>query len=97
MRLFLECFKLLETNEAEAKTLETLVQVKNPWPNVDALSGVLPQYYGTTESNFFTVLFAVSRAIGVLSQGVWSQALGLLIERPKSFTMEAPEKKVGAA
>lgn len=55
-------------NEAEAKTLETLVQVKNPWPNVDALSGVLPQYYGTTESNFFTVLFAVSRAIGVLSQ-----------------------------
>lgn len=55
-------------NEAEAKTLQTLVQVKNPWPNADAISGVLPQYYGTTESNFSTVLFGVSRAIGILSQ-----------------------------
>ena len=44
------------------------VQVKNPWPNVDAHSGVLLQYYGMTESNFYTVLFGVSRAIGVLSQ-----------------------------
>ena len=149
------------------------MQVKNPWPNVDAHSGVLLQYYGITESNFYTVLFGVSRAIGVLSQvchkapsgylhykicmlghmillntspckeaannslvtgaaggcvhnihvdackadayalqpqsafkktqvqcstqGVWSRALGLPIERPKSFTMEALEKKVGAA
>ena len=44
------------------------IQVKNPWPNVDAHSGVLLQYYGITESNFYTVLFGVSRAIGVLSQ-----------------------------
>ena len=29
-------------------------------------------------------------------QGVWSRALGLPIERPKSFTMDALEKKVGA-
>lgn len=45
-----------------------MLQVKNPWPNVDAHSGVLLQYYGITESNFYTVLFGVSRAIGVLSQ-----------------------------
>ena len=44
------------------------VQVKNPWPNVDAHSGVLLQYYGIKEENFYTVLFGVSRAIGVLSQ-----------------------------
>ena len=43
-------------------------QVKNPWPNVDAHSGVLLQYYGMKEANFYTVLFGVSRAIGVLSQ-----------------------------
>ena len=43
-------------------------QVKNPWPNVDAHSGVLLQYYGIKEENFYTVLFGVSRAIGVLSQ-----------------------------
>ena len=42
--------------------------MKNPWPNVDAHSGVLLQYYGITEMNFYTVLFGVSRAIGVLSQ-----------------------------
>ena len=42
--------------------------MKNPWPNVDAHSGVLLQYYGIKEENFYTVLFGVSRAIGVLSQ-----------------------------
>ena len=45
-----------------------VLQVKNPWPNVDAHSGVLLQYYGIKEENFYTVLFGVSRAIGVLSQ-----------------------------
>jgi citrate synthase len=43
-------------------------QVKNPWPNVDAHSGVLLQYYGIKEARFYTVLFGVSRALGVLSQ-----------------------------
>ena len=42
--------------------------MKNPWPNVDAHSGVLLQYYGIKEENFYTVLFGVSRAIGILSQ-----------------------------
>jgi len=78
---------------------EVLLQtgkVKNPWPNVDAHSGVLLQYYGIREENFYTVLFGVSRAIGVLSQGVWSRALGLPIERPKSLTMSELEKKFPA-
>lgn len=30
-------------------------------------------------------------------QGVWSRALGLPIERPKSFTIEALEKKANVA
>lgn len=63
-------------------------KVKNPWPNVDAHSGVLLQYYGIKEDRFYTVLFGVSRSLGVLSQGVWSRALGLPIERPKSLTMD---------
>eukprot|EP01023_Acetabularia_acetabulum_P009741 TRINITY_DN143_c1_g1_i5.p1 TRINITY_DN143_c1_g1~~TRINITY_DN143_c1_g1_i5.p1 ORF type:complete len:466 (-),score=68.83 TRINITY_DN143_c1_g1_i5:553-1950(-) len=62
-------------------------KVKNPWPNVDAHSGVLMQYFNISEENFYTVLFGVSRSIGVLSQGVWSRALGMPIERPKSVTM----------
>jgi citrate synthase len=51
------------------------LQVKNPWPNVDAHSGVLLQYYGIKEANFYTVLFGVSRAMGVLSQ-VWLCTFG---------------------
>lgn len=70
-------------------------KVKNPWPNVDAHSGVLLQYYGIKEEGFYTVLFGVSRALGVLSQGVWSRALGLAIERPKSITLEALEARFG--
>eukprot|EP00056_Hartaetosiga_gracilis_P004290 m.73633 g.73633 ORF g.73633 m.73633 type:complete len:460 (-) comp11777_c0_seq1:119-1498(-) len=60
----------------------------NPWPNVDAHSGVLLQYYGFTEQNFYTVLFGVSRALGVLPSLVWDRALGLPIERPKSMSTE---------
>ena len=50
-----------------------------------------------TEENFYTVLFGVSRALGVLAQGVWSRALGLPIERPKSLTMAALEAAAAAA
>merc|ERR1712178_277821 len=63
-------------------------KAKNPWPNVDAHSGVLLQYYGMTEMNYYTVLFGVSRALGCLSSMVWDRALGLPIERPKSFSTE---------
>jgi len=66
----------------------------NPWPNVDAHSGVLLQHYGLTQQNFYTVLFGVSRALGVLPGLVWDRALGLPIERPKSVTTEWMENKV---
>lgn len=63
-------------------------RAKNPWPNVDAHSGCLQVYYGVTEYDFYTVLFGVSRAIGVLSQLIWSRALGFSIERPKSVSTD---------
>jgi citrate synthase len=63
-------------------------KTKNPWPNVDAHSGVLLKYFGVTEFDFYTVFFGVSRALGVLAQLIWSRALGLAIERPKSVTTE---------
>lgn len=64
-------------------------KTKNPWPNVDAHSGVLLTHYGLTEHNFYTVLFGVSRGLGVLSQLVWDRALGLPLERPKSLNVTA--------
>lgn len=69
-------------------------KVKNPWPNVDAHSGVLLQYYGMKEMNYYTVLFGVSRALGVLAALVWDRALGLPIERPKSFSTDLLIKTV---
>lgn len=75
--------------------LTELGKVKNPWPNVDAHSGVLLQYYGLKEMNYYTVLFGVSRALGVLAGLVWDRALGLPIERPKSMSTEGLMKAVG--
>jgi citrate synthase len=68
--------------------LQELGKVKNPWPNVDAHSGALLVHYGMVEYDFYTVLFGVSRSLGVLASLIWDRALGLPIERPKSVTTE---------
>jgi citrate synthase len=68
--------------------LESLGKVKNPWPNVDAHSGALLVHYGLVEYEFYTVLFGVSRALGVLASLCWDRALGFSLERPKSVTTE---------
>ena len=72
--------------------LQDLGKVKNPWPNVDAHSGALLMHYGLTDFSYYTVLFGVSRALGVLASGVWSRALGMPLERPKSLTSAAVKK-----
>ena len=71
-------------------------KAKNPWPNVDAQSGVVQWFYGVKEYDFYTVLFAIGRSIGVLSNLVWDRALGYSLERPKSLTTAMIEDKVGA-
>ncbi len=63
-------------------------KAKNPWPNVDAHSGVLLYHYGIREFDYYTVFFGVSRSIGIVSQLIWDRGLGLPIERPKSVTLE---------
>jgi len=72
--------------EAVPPILKSLGKIKNPWPNVDAHSGALLVHYGLVEYEFYTVLFGVSRALGVLASLIWDRALGLAIERPKSIT-----------
>jgi len=61
-------------------------KTKNPWPNVDAQSGVIQWYYGLREYDFYTVLFGVGRALGVLANITWDRALSYPLERPKSVT-----------
>jgi citrate synthase len=68
--------------------LKGLGKVKNPWPNVDAHSGALLVHYGLKEHGYYTVLFGVSRALGVLAALCWARALGMPLERPKSLTTE---------
>ncbi len=72
--------------EVAPPILEATGKIKNPWPNVDAHSGALLKHYGLVEEDFYTVLFGVSRALGVMASLCWDRALGFPIERPKSFT-----------
>ncbi len=72
-------------------------KAKNPAPNVDAISGTLQYYYGVREFDFYTVLFGVGRALGVVPNYVWMRALGMPIERPKSLTTKMLEDVVAKA
>ncbi len=71
-------------------------KAKNPWPNVDAQSGVVQWHYGVTQFDFYTVLFAIGRSFGVLSNIIWDRALGYSLERPKSLTTKMIEDMVKA-
>ncbi|MDP2721638.1 MAG: citrate (Si)-synthase [Bacteroidales bacterium] len=70
-------------------------KAKNPWPNVDAQSGVIQWHYGLVQYDYYTVLFSIGRALGVLSNIIWDRALGYPIERPKSITTDMLEQMVG--
>jgi citrate synthase len=72
--------------------LQSLGKIKNPWPNVDAHSGALLVHYGMKEYEFYTVLFGVSRALGVLASLCWDRALAFPLERPKSVTTTLVKK-----
>lgn len=67
------------------QVLSQVEKISNPWPNVDAGSGSLLYHFGLKEFEYYTVLFSVSRAIGICSQAVIARAYGLPITRPKSL------------
>jgi citrate synthase len=75
-------------------------KVKDPWPNVDAISGALQQHFGVQDCSngsacgFYTVLFGVSRSLGVTANAVWARALSQPLERPKSLTTAMLERLV---
>jgi len=60
--------------------------IANIWPNVDAISGSLMHHFGVTEHRYYTVLFAVSRTMGLLTQLILHRAIGSPITRPKSVS-----------
>jgi len=79
-------------NEIVPDVLMAHGKAKNPWPNVDAISGTLQYHYGVKEFDFYTVLFGVGRALGVSANAVWARALGQPLERPKSVTTKMLEE-----
>ncbi len=68
------------------KVLIAQGKAKDPWPNLDAISGTLQYHYGVREFDFYTVMFGVGRSLGVTANAVWARALGQPLERPKSVT-----------
>ncbi|MDI6840014.1 MAG: citrate (Si)-synthase [bacterium] len=75
-----------KTFEVVPKVLQEQGKVKDPWPNVDGASGCLLYHFGLTEFEYYTVLFGISRAMGMCAQLILSRAWGEPIERPKSVT-----------
>ena len=69
-------------------------KAKDPWPNVDAGSGSLLYHFGLTEFSYYTVLFSVSRAMGICAQAIINRAIGSAIVRPKSVSTEWMKKAV---
>jgi citrate synthase len=89
-------FRLAEAvYEVVPQVLMQQGKAKDPWPNVDAISGTLQYHYGVREFDFYTVLFGVSRLLGVTANAVWARALGQPIERPKSLTIKMLEEIAG--
>ncbi len=74
--------------------LRQVQKIKDPWPNVDAGSGALLYHYGLVEFDYYTVLFSVSRALGITAQAVVNRAMGYPITRPKSVPTSWIKKTV---
>lgn len=90
-------FKMVKlAYEIIPKVLQEHGKAKNPWPNVDAISGALQRHFGVVPT-FYTVLFGIGRSLGITSHGVWARAMMLPIERPKSLTVKRIEEAVQEA
>ncbi len=71
-------------------------KAKNVKPNVDAASGSLLYHFGLKEYDFYTVMFGVSRAMGICAQVVLARAAGNGLIRPKGLTTPQLKKLLGA-
>jgi len=74
--------------EAGPKVLSRNPKVSNPYPNVDAISGSILCAAGFNYPEYFTVLFGLSRVVGIAIQIVYERCLaregkGTPIVRPK--------------
>ncbi|MFN8578153.1 MAG: citrate (Si)-synthase [Candidatus Sericytochromatia bacterium] len=71
-------------------------KVSNPYPNVDAVSGSLLTSVGLTDENYYTVLFGMSRCVGIAAQIIYERleargGKGTPIIRPK-YVYSGPKR-----
>jgi citrate synthase len=76
--------------EAGSKVLAENPKISDPHPNVDAVSGVLLSAAGFPYPEYFTVLFGISRCVGIARQIVYErlearEGKGTPIVRPKYY------------
>lgn len=75
------------------KVLREMPKVSNPYPNVDAVSGSLLNAAGLVDSDYYTVLFGLSRMTGIAAQVVDERVRsrkgrGVPIYRPKYIAVD---------
>ena len=83
---------------AAVKVLSSMDKVSNPYPNVDAVSGTLLNASGLTDSNYYTVLFGLSRITGIAAQIVeerlkFRNGKGVPLYRPKYIAEDQDPKR----
>lgn len=81
------------------EVLSSIKKISNPYPNVDAVSGTLLNASGLTDSDFYTVLFGLSRCSGIAAQIVDERlnlrdGKGVPIYRPKFVAQDQPSRSV---
>jgi len=74
--------------EAAPKVLKENPKITNPYPNVDAISGSMLSAAGFPSPEYYTVLFGLSRCVGIAVQIVYERKIardgkGTPITRPK--------------
>jgi citrate synthase len=79
-----------------AKVLKENPKISDPYPNVDAISGIMLTASGFPYSEYYTVLFGLARVVGISRQIVYEreearEGKGTPIVRPKYF-FKAPSQ-----
>jgi len=78
----------LQLREQGHKILKENPKVSDPYPNIDAISGALLSAAGFAHPDYFTVLFGMSRSVGIAIQVVYERCFakggkGTPIIRPR--------------
>ncbi len=82
------------------KVLKENPKISNPYPNVDAVSGILLTAAGFPYPDYYTVLFGLARVVGIGRQIVYEreearEGKGTPIVRPKYFFKAPSPKQAG--